>query len=186
MHKKKTLLKISMIIPIIVFAFVILIYHPVSAEKFSDNWENISIVRIIDGVTYIVQHENRSTSKCRLAFVDTPEVESSRKKGQPKGIEAKEFIIKLVLEKNLYMKIGARTYNRNVCIISLNKTYEESLSFILVRNGYAWVYSDYIRKTKEGQEIESTLLDAEVKARASHIGIWEDKNPQPPWEFRKK
>ena len=31
-----------------------------------------------------------------------------------------------------------------------------------------------------------TLAEAEEKARKEKSGLWADKSPEPPWEFRKK
>jgi len=50
----------------------------------------------------------------------------------------------------------------------------------MVKRGYAWAYRRYLKGP-----YASEYLEAEKVARASQLGLWEQKNPQPPWEFRK-
>ncbi|MDH3318241.1 MAG: thermonuclease family protein [Betaproteobacteria bacterium] len=48
-----------------------------------------------------------------------------------------------------------------------------------VRRGMAWVYVKYAPKG-------SALYAVQEKARAASHGLWADRNPAPPWEFRRK
>ncbi len=47
----------------------------------------------------------------------------------------------------------------------------------MVQDGMAWHYTTY-SKSKE-------LAKAEAEARMGKKGLWVDKEPMPPWEFRK-
>ena len=52
-----------------------------------------------------------------------------------------------------------------------------------LREGSAWVYLQYIRElTKTDQRL---YLDAEKQARNDSLGLWQDHQPEPPWEWRK-
>ena len=46
-----------------------------------------------------------------------------------------------------------------------------------VRRGMAWVYDKYVR--------DQSLYSIQDKARASKIGLWADKKPIKPWEYRR-
>ena len=67
-------------------------------------------------------------------------------------------------------------YKRTVAEIILPDG--RNLNRELVRAGLAWWYGRYARH-------EAVLADLEVEARAAHRGLWADKDPIPPREFRK-
>ena len=46
----------------------------------------------------------------------------------------------------------------------------------MVERGMAWAYKSTTRELKA----------AEAEARQAKRGLWRDKNPVPPWEFRAK
>ena len=48
---------------------------------------------------------------------------------------------------------------------------------LIVGTGYAWQYKRY-SKDPEYAGLES-------KARAAKLGLWQDKDPVPPWEWRR-
>lgn len=47
----------------------------------------------------------------------------------------------------------------------------------MVRDGFAWHFKRY--------NMDQKLAYAEVEAREAGRGLWADKEPVPPWEFRK-
>ena len=48
----------------------------------------------------------------------------------------------------------------------------------MVRRGFAWWYRAYAKK-------DVALATAEAEAKNAGRGLWADKTPGPPWEFRK-
>jgi len=48
----------------------------------------------------------------------------------------------------------------------------------------AWHYKQY--ESEQPKEEREIYAQAELAAREKTIGIWKDKNPIPPWEFRKE
>jgi micrococcal nuclease len=48
----------------------------------------------------------------------------------------------------------------------------------MVRDGFAW---RYVRYDKSGE-----FTDAEREAREHRRGLWADKHPVPPWEYRRE
>jgi len=53
-----------------------------------------------------------------------------------------------------------------------------------IKLGMAWHYKQY--KSDQPKEDRETYAQAELEARTKTVGIWTDKNPTPPWEFRKQ
>jgi hypothetical protein len=47
----------------------------------------------------------------------------------------------------------------------------------LIRSGLAWHYKKY--------SSDKNLANTEIAARQIKVGLWKDKNPVPPWEFRR-
>ena len=66
-------------------------------------------------------------------------------------------------------------YRRFISEVIFNDTVK--LSHELLKNGLAWHY----KKFSDDEELQII----ESKARAKKIGLWQDKNPIPPWEWRK-
>ncbi len=47
----------------------------------------------------------------------------------------------------------------------------------------AWWYRKYANE--QSPEDQGRYEFAEQEAKAKKVGLWQDKNPQPPWEYRK-
>jgi endonuclease YncB( thermonuclease family) len=45
----------------------------------------------------------------------------------------------------------------------------------IVGAGYAWQYKKYSK--------DPAYADLEAEARAARLGLWQEKNPVPPWEW---
>jgi endonuclease YncB( thermonuclease family) len=54
---------------------------------------------------------------------------------------------------------------------------ERFINMEMVRDGFAWRYVQY---DKPGE-----FTGAEAEAREHRRGLWADKDPTPPWEWRK-
>ena len=88
--------------------------------------------------------------------------------------ELKELILGQTVEVTL---TGKKTYRPKDCIIRNDGT---DVNLEMVKRGYAWAYRHYLRGL-----YASEYLDAESEARAKKLGLWQDDNPTPPWEFRR-
>lgn len=142
---------------------------PLEDKKIPNIFEG-KVVAVSDGDTYKVMFGGKERV-IRLEHIDCPE------KGQPFGTKAKKYASALCFGKvvkiigkgktDRYQRIVAEVYSGNICI---NKD--------LVKKGLAWHYFKY------SDNIE--YADLEKSARQKKIGIWEDANATPPWEWRKK
>ncbi len=65
-------------------------------------------------------------------------------------------------------------YGRTVGVVLLPDG--RSLNHELVRAGLAWMYRRYTD--------DQSLSDLEEEARVARRGLWADRNPNPPWEWR--
>ncbi|MCI5130875.1 MAG: thermonuclease family protein [Candidatus Electrothrix sp. EH2] len=130
-------------------------------------------VKVLDGDTLHVK-QGKKTVKVRLYGVDCPE---SRQKY---GNQATEFARKLLLGKKVRVEtLHTDQYGRTVGLVSIGR---KMLNRELVRAGYAWVYPAYCKK----QPLCRELSQLEERAKKKKVGLWRDKRPTPPWEWRKK
>lgn len=157
---------------------VFLLFLPVLAFAGGRAFEG-KVVQVKDGDTVVINPgEGELFVICRLYGIDAPETAKKNKPGQPYGEEAMKELKRLVLGQLVEVETtGARTYNREVCLIRKNG---RDINLEMVRRGYAWAYKQYLRRPYASEYIE-----AENEARAKKVGLWQDMNPTPPWEFRK-
>ena len=48
----------------------------------------------------------------------------------------------------------------------------------MIAEGHAWAYRRYLE--------DDSLLDVEAQARDARKGLWQFKDPTPPWEWRRR
>lgn len=129
------------------------------------------VVRIADGDTLTVLDATNEQHKVRLHGIDAPE------KGQAFGTKAKEALAAKVHEKRVRVIWKERDrYGRIVGGVYLG---DRNVNVEMVHDGFAWWYRQYAPKDK-------ALERAEDEARKEKRGLWHDKNPEPPWEYRKQ
>jgi len=138
------------------------------------------VVKVKDGDTIVVAPDKGGQfSTCRLYGIDTPEIPHRGKPGQPYGYEAMKELKKLILGETVKVILtGAKTYKREVCIIKKGDT---DINFEMVKRGYAWAYRRYLKRP-----YASEYISAEKEAKMARRGLWKQKNPTPPWEWRRR
>jgi len=124
------------------------------------------IERVTDGDTV------RANGKAiRLGFIDAPEM---KQKG---GVESKANLEKVckpgMVAKVTILNRDSR-YDRLNGLVQIGDT---DLSTYQVKSGHAWVYPSFNKNP------ELPLI--EQKARKARVGLWKDKKPVPPWDYRK-
>lgn len=143
------------------------------------------VVGVADGDTLTILDHSRQQHKIRLAGIDAPE------KAQPYGQKSKASLSALVFNREVEV-IGNKTdrYGRTIAKVmvaapSCNasnclKNIDAGLN--QVTTGMAWWYRQYAKeqppKDREDYEV------AEFNAKARRLGLWADKNPVPPWDWR--
>lgn len=141
------------------------------------------VIDITDGDTITVLDSSRKQHKIRLAGIDAPEKALSEKApdtAQPFGEKSKQNLAKLVFNKNVtvdWSKLDR--YGRTVGKVMVNGL---DANLAQVKAGMAWWYEKY-RKEQSPSDQKAYAL-SEQQARLQRVGLWSDKNPTPPWEFR--
>lgn len=133
-------------------------------------YNNVKVIGISDGDTIKILKDGK-TVRIRLYGIDTPE------KNQEYGQKAKQFTSNLVYGKHVTIRVhDTDRYGRIVGEVILSNG--TNLNDELVKNGFAWWYKRYAPKSTKLKEFESM-------ARLNKLGLWQDKSPTPPWDFRK-
>lgn len=135
------------------------------------------VVHVADGDTIEVvrQGDKMELHKIRLYGLDAPE------SGQAYGKRAAQYLRQMINKKIVTIEVMQQSdrYGRVVGIVRAEDGQDAGLELILA--GYAWVYPQYCRRA----DICDGYRAAEGRARAAKVGLWQDKEPVPPWEWRK-
>jgi len=110
--------------------------------------------------------------KVRLHGIDCPE------KRQAFGRRARRFTSDLAFDKEA--TVGIQTtdrYGRTVGLVIFPDG--KNLNWELVSAGLAWSYRNYAPDDR-------ILERLEAEARAARRALWAEKNPVPPWEWRRE
>jgi len=146
---------------------LLLLSVPISSQ--ADTFTG-KVVGIADGDTISVMRMGRA-AKIRLAGIDCPE------KGQPFGTRAKRYTSDMAFGRQVTVQVNTTDrYARLVGEVILPDG--SSLNKELVYVGLAWWYRKYAPNDR-------TLKTLESGARATKRELWADKNPIPPWEWRR-
>ncbi len=124
-----------------------------------------------DGDTITILKQNNESVKIRFAGIDCPEG------SQVHGNIAKQIVLSKVSGKRV--RIFPETtdrYERTVGMVLING---QNLNEEIVAQGHGWVYRKYCTA-----DYCNDWLKLEETAREANVGLWADKNPQPPWEWR--
>ena len=126
------------------------------------------VVKIVDGDTIHVL-SSKSTYKIRLSGIDAPE------RGQAQGKRAKEHLTQLVAGKQIIAIVESKDrYGRYVAKINCNS---QDVCAQMLKAGYAWHYKQY--------DNNKYYAELEQEARKARRGLWVDKKPLAPWNYRK-
>lgn len=138
------------------------------------------VMKVKDGDTVVIspEHAGINSFTCRLYGIDAPETAHGEKAAQPFGEEASNALKHMIFGEIItVIPTGAKTYGRDVCRLSKGSM---DINLELVKRGYAWAYREYLK----GPYV-SEYISAETDARENKRGLWIERNPLPPWEFRK-
>ena len=127
------------------------------------------VVGVKDGDTFVVLNEKKEIV-VRLEHIDAPE------KNQPFGNKAKQFASDFCFGKTVVV-IGNGKKDRNGRWIGEIFFKNQNLGKELVRNGLAWHFKRYSKS--------ANYADLEIAARKKKVGLWRDKDPIAPWNWRK-
>ncbi|MEI8070098.1 MAG: thermonuclease family protein [Planctomycetota bacterium] len=127
------------------------------------------VVGVHDGDTVTCLDDANQQQKVRLAEIDAPEL------GQDFGKVSRDALAEMVFGKTIeVVDDGKDRYGRWIGHLVVNG---QDANRQMVATGNAWHYAAY---SKDG-----SLSTLQSQAQAQQIGLWSQKNPTPPWDYRK-
>jgi endonuclease YncB( thermonuclease family) len=134
------------------------------------------VIGVADGDTVTLLDAQKNQHKIRLQGIDAPE------KAQAFGNKSKQSLHEMVHGKEVFVDVQKKDkYGRSVGKILVNQT---DACLEQIKRGMAWHYKQYANE--QSPEDRDVYAQAESTARAQSLGLWKDKSPTPPWEFRKQ
>ena len=159
---------------------LIVTFGPAGAEVLTGH-----VVGVTDGDTITVLDAAKVQHKIRVAGIDAPE------KKQAFGQVSKENLSRLVFEKEVdiewtkldrYKRIVGKVLVASPnCASACSRSFDAGLS--QVSAGLAWWYRKYA-KEQPADDLPK-YEKAELGAQSRHQGLWGDKSPIAPWDWRK-
>jgi len=157
----------------------------VYANEFKRNFDNCSVEKVIDGDTITATCDD-SRLKIRFYGIDAPEtVKVNRrsnqvtKPGQPYGSEAESALKAKIWGQKI--RIAVMAVDRYKRLVSFVFVGNRNINREMVVDGWAWAYRQYLNGS-----YRSEFILLEEQARKRRIGLWKERTPSPPWDFRKK
>lgn len=134
------------------------------------------VIRVADGDTLTILIEPlKLDMPIRLSGLDAPE------KGMPFGQVSKKSLSDLAFGKQATVEWGKKDkYGRIVGKVRIDG---QDINLLQVQRGLGWHFKEYERE--QPPEDRATYAQAEEMARAGRLGLWQDKDPVPPWTWRK-
>ena len=131
------------------------------------------VVGIADGDTITVLRDGHDQVKIRLYGIDAPE------SGQPFGRASKQKLSSMVYGKSVRIEVmDTDRYGRTVARVFVNG---EDVNAAQLRSGHAWLYRQYCKGW-----VCDEWGGLEAEARSSGAGLWADRDPTPPWQWRRE
>jgi len=133
------------------------------------------VVSVADGDTITVLDSSKTQHKVRLAGIDAPE------KAQAFGNRSRLSLALMVYQREVTIKTDKTDrYGREVGKVLHDG---EDVCLAQVKKGLAWHYKAYEREQSESDR--NAYAAAEDAARAAKAGLWADKEPIAPWDYRR-
>ncbi|NMG50039.1 nuclease [Azoarcus communis] len=133
------------------------------------------IVSVADGDTVTLLDANLRQHKIRLSGIDAPE------KRQPFGNRSRLQLGALVFGKQVTADCPKTDrYKRAVCRLEVDGI---DANLAQLEAGMAWHYKAYAREQRAPDR--RRYAQAEERARDDRQGLWADRAPVAPWDFRK-
>lgn len=125
-------------------------------------------VKVDDGDTFTFLDQQKQQHRIRLEGIDAPE------KGMPFSKKSKELLSALLKDNKVYIVvIGYDQYKRALAKVRVRNT---NVNLEMLTKGMAWHYKKHSKDEKYAK--------AEINARKTKIGLWQENKPMPPWSVR--
>ena len=136
------------------------------AQRFS-----VKVVGISDGDTFTGINSDNLQLKVRIYGIDAPE------KKQAFGNKSKEYLSSIIFGKRITIDVQSQdSWGRYISYVYTPDG--EDVSLLMLQTGMAWHFVKY--------DSSSIYAEAEANARRDKLGLWTDKEPTAPWDYRAK
>lgn len=141
----------------------------------------VTVVRVVDGDTVVVQPQGLSALNVRIAGIDAPERPRRGSHGQPYGEEAARYMERLLPpHTHATLVVDGRQardrYGRTLGTL-LHGNAAEDVALQMLESGLAWQYRT---------DRDEARRAAAARARASGAGLWAQTDPEEPWNYRRR
>jgi|SRR5688572_23628137 endonuclease YncB( thermonuclease family) len=145
---------------------LLVLAHPAWAETIVGK-----VVKVSDGDTLTLLVE-REQIKVRLIEIDAPESK------QAFGERSRKSLGEMCAGQQATVRYSARAkYDKYGRMLGRVQCQGLDANAEQVRRGMAWVYDRHVT--------DRSLYALQNDARAAHVGLWADKHPTAPWDWRK-
>ncbi len=126
------------------------------------------VIKVSDGDSFLMKSSGKKI-RVRMYGVDAPELK------QRYGKEAKKHLEDLILGKKVDLKVLYEDkYKRKIAKVYYKG---KEINLEMLRSGNVWFYEYHAKKEKEYRK-------AYERAKKERLGLWKDKNPENPRDFR--
>lgn len=135
-----------------------------------------SVQFVCDGDSVWVKRNGGGRVKLRLAGMDAPETE------QAFGRESAECLARLIAGKRVRVTaVSSDEYGRWVSFVAVGRT---DVGLEMIRLGCAWAYGRYFYLLSP--ENRRLYASAQAEAQRTRRGLWQDPEPEAPWQWRER
>lgn len=160
------------IIGLVIAALVLLALLSALVKGAEPETLNGRMLSVYDGDTFTLVDADGKKHQIRLLAIDAPELR------QAYGDKARKALRERIVDTDVRVEWSKKDRNGRI----LGDVYAKDawINRELVKEGSAWCYRE-----SGSTEAERELREVESVARDKRRGLWDDKAPIPPWEWRK-
>ena len=131
----------------------------------------VKVVGVSDGDTFTVINRDNLQLKIRVYGIDAPE------KNQAYGNKSKQALSSLIFGKSI--EIDVQTQEKWGRFVAKVYTPDgKDVALLMLQTGMAWHYTRFDKTP--------SYAKAQEAAKKANKGLWADKSPVAPWDFRHK
>jgi endonuclease YncB( thermonuclease family) len=135
------------------------------------------VINIHDGDTLTILNPENQQMRVRLAEIDAPEIGRGKDNpGQPFGRQAQRYLEEMC-PKGSIAEVETQGRDQYGRVVGRVWCGGRDANKMMVQAGLAWVYDAYVK--------DRSLYQDQAAAQDKRIGLWSEKNPMPPWVWRK-
>ena len=134
------------------------------------------VVAVTDGDTIKLLDAGKVQHVVRLSGIDAPE------RKMPFGQRSKQNLSDLVYGK--WVEVEGEKNDRYSRLVGKVLVNGRDANLAQIQAGMAWHYKQYERE--QSPTDRQIYSEAEIKAAAAKQGLWVERNPVAPWDWRKE